>query len=145
MLLPASTSAQPERESRTPFEGRAHPLAGTVLLIDDEEGVRAVAGQMFGAFGLKTLTAADGVEGLDLFKKHQAEIALVLLDLTMPRMGGEETLFHIRAIAPQLPVILTSGYNESAIPALASDERVCFLQKPFSLAALRKQISRMLS
>ena len=146
LLLPASTATLPERESRTPFDGsRAHPLAGTVLLIDDEEGVRGVAGQMFGAFGLKTLTAADGVEGLALFKKHQAEIALVLLDLTMPRMGGEETLAHIRVIAPQLPVILTSGYNESAIPALASDERVCFLQKPFSLAALRKQISRMLS
>ncbi|MEZ0217293.1 MAG: CHASE domain-containing protein [Rariglobus sp.] len=145
LLLPAASAPRPPRESLAPFESRAHPLAGTVLLIDDEEGVRAVAEQMFGAFGLKTLTAADGVEGLALFKQHQAAIALVLLDLTMPRMGGEEVLRHIRTLAPQLPVILTSGYNESSVPALATDDRVSFLQKPFSLAALRKQISLMLS
>ncbi len=145
LLLPAASSPLPKHESHAPFEGRSHPLAGTVLLIDDEEGVRAVAEQMFGAFGLKTLTAADGVEGLALFKQHQAAIALVLLDLTMPRMGGEEVLRHIRTLAPQLPVILTSGYNESSVPALATDDRVSFLQKPFSLAALRKQISLMLS
>jgi PAS domain S-box-containing protein len=145
LLLPAATAAQPARESRAPFEDRTHPLAGTVLLIDDEDGVRGVAEQMFAAFGLKTLTACDGVEGLDLFKKHQPEIALVLLDLTMPRMSGDETLRHIRVLAPKLPVILMSGYNESAVPELATDDRVSFLQKPFTLAALRKQISRMLS
>jgi two-component system, cell cycle sensor histidine kinase and response regulator CckA len=145
LLLPAATATQPARESRSPVEPRAHPLAGTVLLIDDESGVRGVAEQMFAAFGLKTLTAGDGVEGLDLFKKHQPEIALVLLDLTMPRMSGDETLRHIRKLAPQLPVILMSGYNESAVPELATDDRVSFLQKPFTLAALRKQISRMLN
>jgi two-component system, cell cycle sensor histidine kinase and response regulator CckA len=145
LLLPTASSPQSKRESHTPFEGRVHPLAGTVLLIDDEEGVRGVAEQMFAAFGLKTLTAADGVEGLELFIRHKDKIALVLLDLTMPRMGGEETLRHIRTHAPHLPVILTSGYNESSVPALATDERVSFLQKPFSLTALRKQISRMLT
>ena len=145
LLLPAACAPQPARESRAPFENRVHPLAGTVLLIDDEEGVRGVAEQMFAAFGLKTLTACDGVEGLELFRKHQPCISLVLLDLTMPRMSGEETLRNIRAIAPQLPVILTSGYNESAVPQLSTDDRVSFLQKPFSLAALRKQISQMLS
>ena len=143
LLLPAATSPAP-KESRTPFEGRAHPLAGTALLIDDEEGVRAVAEQMFAAFGLKTLVAADGIEGLELFNRHKDDISLVLLDLTMPRMSGEETLGRIRAIAPRLPVILTSGYNESAVTQLGADEYVSFLQKPFSLAALRKQISRCL-
>jgi two-component system, cell cycle sensor histidine kinase and response regulator CckA len=145
LILPATCSPQPARESRVPFENRAHPLAGTVLLIDDEEGVRGVAEQMFAAFGLKTLTACDGQEGLELFQKHQAQIALILLDLTMPRMSGEETLRHIRKLAPQLPVILMSGYNESAVQELATDDCVSFLQKPFSLAALRKQISQMLS
>ncbi len=145
LLLPASNTLVQSRESHTPFETRPHPLAGTVLLIDDEDGVRAVADQMFRTFGLKTLTAADGAEGLDLFQRHQASIALVLLDLTMPRMSGEETLRAIRALAPHLPVILMSGYNQSAVPELATDDRVSFLQKPFSLAALRKQISRMLT
>jgi PAS domain S-box-containing protein len=145
LLLPGASTPAPERSNLPARETRVHPLAGTVLLIDDEDGVRDVAEQMFGAFGLKTLTAANGVEGLELFQLHQDKIALVLLDLTMPRMNGEETLRHLRVLAPQLPVILMSGYNESAVPQLATDPRVSFLQKPFSLAALRKQISQMLS
>ncbi|HEY9247490.1 MAG TPA: CHASE domain-containing protein, partial [Rariglobus sp.] len=144
LLLPESTTAAPGPESRSPFENRAHPLAGTVLLIDDEEGVRGVSEQMFRSCGLKTLTAADGLDGLALFKQHREEISLVLLDLTMPRMSGEETLRNLRALAPQLPVILMSGYNQSAVPELGTDGRISFLQKPFSLQALRKQISKML-
>ncbi|CAM2994482.1 CHASE domain-containing protein [Rariglobus hedericola] len=144
LLLPVASSPQVVRESRQPFEARAHPLAGTVLLIDDETGVRAVAEQMFRTFGLKTLTAADGIEGIELFKAHQSDVALVLLDLTMPRLSGVDTLRALRVLAPQLPVILMSGYNESAVPELGTDDRVSFLQKPFSLQALRKQISKML-
>jgi PAS domain S-box-containing protein len=144
LLLPATSAPRSERESRPPLETRPHPLAGTVLLIDDEEGVRAVAEQMFRSFGLKTFIAADGIEGIELFKKHQAGISLVLLDLTMPRMSGEETLRSLRSLAPQLPVILTSGYNQSAVPELATDDHVSFLQKPFSLQALRTQIAKML-
>jgi PAS domain S-box-containing protein len=144
LLLPAATRPAPEKEIRPPVETRDRPLSGTVLLIDDEEGVRAVAEQMFCSFGLKTFIAADGKEGFELFKQHQATISLVLLDLTMPRMSGEETLRAIRAISPRLPVILTSGYNESAIPELATDPHVSFLQKPFSMQALRAQIAAML-
>jgi two-component system, cell cycle sensor histidine kinase and response regulator CckA len=146
LVLPPSKSVPPATAtgSRPPLESRAHPLAGTVLLIDDEEGVRGVADQMFQSLGLKTLTAADGVEGLELFGKHQADIALVLLDLTMPRMSGEETLRQLRALAPQLPVILMSGYNESAVSGFADDPKLSFLQKPFSLQVLHRQISRIL-
>ena len=144
LLLPATVATLADRESRSPFDHHTLPFSGTVLLIDDETGVRSVAEQMFQAFGLKTLTAADGIEGLELFTGNQAEIALVMLDLTMPRMSGEETLRRIRALAPKVPVILMSGYNESAIPELVTDEHVSFLQKPFSLEAVRQQISQML-
>ena len=144
LLLPAATAPKPDRESRSPFDTRPHPLSGSVLLIDDEEGVRSVAEQMFQSLGLKTLIAADGVEGLELFQKHQAEITLVLLDLTMPRLSGAETLRALRALAPLLPVVLMSGYNASSIPELGTDESLSFLQKPFSLQALRKQINKLL-
>ena len=145
LLLPAASTPPSQRENPSPLETRAHSIAGTVLLIDDEDGVRAVAEQMFLSFGLKTLTAADGAEGIDLFIKHQAVISLVLLDLTMPHMSGEETLRALRVLSPQLPVILMSGYNQSSVPELATDDRVSFLQKPFSLQALRTQISKMLN
>lgn len=147
LLLPAIAAETPvERasDSRPPLDPRARPLAGTVLLIDDEEAVRIVAHQMFATLGLKVLIAADGVEGVELFKRNLSDISLVLLDLTMPRMTGVETLHAIRALAPHLPVILMSGYNQSAVPDLATDAYVVFLQKPFSLQALRQQISRML-
>ena len=144
LLLPAATAPQVDRESRSPFETRPHPLAGSVLLIDDEEGVRSVAEQMFQSLGLKTLIAADGVEGLELFKANQADITLVLLDLTMPRLNGVDTLRALRALAPRLPVVLMSGYNQNSIPELATDDCLSFLQKPFSLHALRKQISKLL-
>ena len=145
LLLPAASTPAVARVSTPPFDTRAQPIAGTVLLIDDEDGVRAVAEQMFVTLGLKTLTAADGAEGVELFIKNQAAISLVLLDLTMPRMNGEESLRAIRLLAPNMPVILMSGYNQSAVPELASDDRVSFLQKPFSLQALRTEISKMLN
>jgi len=145
LLLPATSAQELEDEASTTSETHGRPFAGTILLIDDEEGVRAVAEQMFSNLGLKTVVAADGEEGIERFKQHQPDICLVLLDLTMPRMSGAETLRALRLIAPRLPVILMSGYNESSIPELGTDDLVAFLQKPFSLHSLRTQIGRMLS
>ena len=144
LLLPATTTPGIERETPLATEASARPLSGTVLLVDDEDGVRSVAEVMLRTLGLQTLIAVDGMEGVIQFKKHQPVISLVLLDLTMPRLGGEQTLRAIRALAPRLPVILMSGYNQSAVLELRTDDHVSFLQKPFSLHALRTQISQML-
>ncbi len=114
---------------------------GTVLIIDDEEPVREVTAHMFTLFGMKALTACDGVEGLEIFRQHQADITFILLDLTMPRMNGEETLRDIRALSTDVPVILISGYNRTTLTSpLASSTTVAFLQKPFTIATLIDQI-----
>ena len=144
LLLPASDAAAEHLLSRAPF---ATPAArtGTVLIVDDEESVRTVAVQMFSMMGMYPLTACDGVEAMKVFQRHQKEIRLIVLDLTMPRMNGEETLRKIRALSPDVPVILTSGYNRTALPpSLTSDPTVSFLQKPFSMSALIEQIDLML-
>jgi len=145
LLLPASETARIERKrSRAPFATGAI-REGTVLIIDDEEAVRTMTAHMFTMIGMKPLTACDGVEGLEVFRSHQAEINLIILDLTMPRMGGEETLGEIRALSPAVPVIITSGYNRTTLTSpLATAPTVSFLQKPFALASLLEQIDQVM-
>jgi two-component system cell cycle sensor histidine kinase/response regulator CckA len=109
--------------------------SGTVLVVDDEAHVRTITELMLTQFGLTVLTATDGLEGVRSVTEHD-HIDLVLMDLTMPRMGGHEALSQMRSRRPDLPVILTSGYNEA--DALKANELtdIGFLQKPFELTEL---------
>ncbi|MCA9712422.1 MAG: response regulator, partial [Myxococcales bacterium] len=85
---------------------------GTVLLVDDDDVVRTVGQRMIERCGLQVLTARNGVDGLQVFEAHQAQIACVVLDLTMPVMGGGPMLRQLHRIDPGLPVVLCSGYSE---------------------------------
>ena len=124
------------------------PLAGgsgVILLVEDEPTVRAILRQGLEIAGFKVLEAEDGVEGFGVFARHRSAISLVLLDLTMPRMGGEEVFREIHKLAPEIPVVLMSGYSEQeATSALASEGLAGFLAKPCSikdaLAVLRKAL-----
>jgi len=82
----------------------------TVLLIDDEEIVQKTTARLLERHGYTVLVGADGEEGLEIFRREQERISLVLLDLSMPRMSGEEVLAKLRALAPEIPVILFTGY-----------------------------------
>ena len=118
---------------------------GVILLVDDEPAVRAVLRQGLERAGFQVLEAGDGVEGLGAFTRHRAAISLVLMDLTMPRMGGEEVFAEIHRLAPEVPVVLMSGYGEhEATSALAHHGLAGFLSKPCSirdaLAAVRKAL-----
>ena len=91
------------------------PRGGTILLVDDDPAVRHVAAQMLDGLGFKVLTAADGREGLEVFRQHDGEMDCVILDLTMPEMGGEEVFRELRRLRSDLCVILSSGYNEEDV------------------------------
>jgi PAS domain S-box-containing protein len=118
---------------------------GTVLLVDDEETIRALAGRMLERLGFKVLTAADGREGLELFRTHQDEIVLTILDLTMPHMNGEEAFREIRAISPEARVLMSSGYAENEIVSrFAGKGTAGFIQKPYTLATLRERVGTAL-
>ncbi len=109
----------------------------TVLVVDDEAGVRNMARAMVESLGLSVLLAADGEEGVQAFQKHADEISLVLLDMTMPRMSGEEAFRQIRQIRPDAKVILSSGYDEEDTMGHAACEgSVGFLKKPYELQSL---------
>ncbi|MGB5421147.1 MAG: PAS domain S-box protein [Desulfobacterales bacterium] len=127
----------------------AEPLlkgAGTVLLVDDEEIIIAVGSQMLRRLGYGVLTAAGGREALQKCKRHHARISLVILDLIMPDLGGAETCTLLKAVNPDLKILLSSGYsfngNSSDIVKSGCDG---FIQKPFDLNTLSQKIKDIVS
>jgi len=111
---------------------------GTVLLVDDERTIRVLGARMLSRLGFKVLLAADGREALEVYGEHGDEIVLVLLDLTMPRLDGEETFRELVRLDPAVRVLMSSGYTESDITSrFAGKGPVGFLQKPYTLALLQ--------
>ena len=118
---------------------------GTVLIADDEDGVRAVGEEMLARMGFGVLAAADGREAVEVFGAHADEIDCVLLDLTMPRMDGEQAFGELRRIRPDVTVILCSGYNEQdATRRFAGKGLAGFVQKPYGMEELREKLMDVL-
>ncbi len=107
---------------------------GTVLVVDDDQGVLAIARRVLSSQGYKVLTAVNGVEGVDCFRANQSEIRLVLMDMTMPQMNGLAAMQRIRALGSDVPVLLSSGYGASA--AVHSSDFSGVLPKPYSFSEL---------
>jgi CheY-like chemotaxis protein/anti-sigma regulatory factor (Ser/Thr protein kinase) len=142
VLLPVSTvpaTAEP-LSAESPSAG-----AGRVLLADDEEDVRGVVHAMLETLGYEVIEARDGLEAVEIFRRRAAEIDLVILDLVMPRLSGEVALGQIRQIAPAVPAILVSGYDESGrILEIVAAGFGGFLQKPFRRQDLGKKVRELL-
>jgi CheY-like chemotaxis protein len=118
---------------------------GTVLVIEDEPDVRHMAKAMLTRIGFTVLEATDGVEAMEIFSQHQDNIRCVLSDLSMPRMDGWETLAALRKLSPDIPVILSSGYDEAQVMADEHPDRPnAFLGKPYQLKGLRETVNRVL-
>jgi CheY-like chemotaxis protein len=119
---------------------------GLVLVIDDEETVRAVAARILESLGFAPLTAPDGAEGVRVFREHAGTLRLVLLDLTMPHMNGEETFRELCRINPGVPVVLMSGFTEKdTIDRFAGKELAGFIQKPFDRKRLQAKLHAVLT
>ncbi|MEZ4663449.1 MAG: response regulator [Caldilineaceae bacterium] len=121
------------------FAAAAEPLlsAQLVLIIDDEEVVRETAEDMLASLGYRTLSAANGYDGLAVFEQHQEQIHMVLLDVVMPGINGLETLQKLRTLSDHAPVVLCSGYSNSAMPdAVLRHPTTHFLAKPYTISQL---------
>ncbi len=114
--------------------------SGGALVVDDEADVRELVEIMLGRFGFQVLAAEDGNQGVEAFRKHADQIDVVLLDLTMPGMGGEEALAEIRRIRPDQRVVLMSGYNEEFVASRFADAISSFVQKPFTQEVLQEAL-----
>jgi two-component system cell cycle sensor histidine kinase/response regulator CckA len=145
VLLP--TSEQPVLTGeRSPQVADVWRGGGTVLVVDDEEGVRSVAGKALEMAGFAVVTAADGYAGVELFRTHANEVVAVLLDMTMPRMSGEEVFRAIRTLRPDVKVILSSGYNEQETICLFQSKGLAgFIQKPYQPHTLLKKMREVLA
>jgi len=119
--------------------------SGTALVIDDEETVREIASAMLKERGFSVVTANDGVEGVEMFRQYKEQITIVLLDMTMPRMNGEQCFSELRRISPDVRVLLSSGYNEQdATDHFAGKGLAGFIQKPYSANFLTEKIQSIL-
>jgi len=141
IFLPAS--ATHARASNPPFDPAALQVAlrGTVLLVDDEDAVRQVTAQALSSLGLTALVAPDGHAALRIYEERAGEIDLVLLDLTMPGLTGEETLRRLRELNPAVRVVIMSGYSESETMQRCGSQAITgYLPKPFELAELLERL-----
>jgi PAS domain S-box-containing protein len=115
--------------------------SGTVLLVDDEESVRALGRDMLKELGFSVLTAENGVVALEIFRESKEEILCVILDLTMPRMDGEQTFCELRRMKPDVRVIMSSGYNQMEVTQKFVGKGLAgFIQKPYSLVGLGQKL-----
>ncbi len=119
---------------------------GTVLIVDDEETILAIGREMLQLCGFDVICAKDGIEAVEIYQQRAADIDCVLLDLTMPRMGGKETFRELRRINPQVKVILSSGYNEQEVTQnFVGKGLTGFIQKPYQMSGLEAKLKEILS
>ena len=140
ILFPAGTKPA-ELFNEMPSSAKEWRGSGTVLLVDDEETIRALGSEMLKELGYQVVTAEDGRQGLEIFKSRD-DIALVILDLTMPHLDGEQCFRAMRQVDPKVKVIMSSGFNEQEIThKFAGKGLAGFIEKPYKLSTLREVLS----
>jgi two-component system cell cycle sensor histidine kinase/response regulator CckA len=116
----------------------------TVLLVDDEPLLRKTGAHMLASLGCRVVLAEDGLEGVARYQEHHEQLGLVLLDMVMPKMGGQAAFEAMRAIDDRVPIILCSGYAaETAVRKMLEQGLTGFLAKPYRLAQLTELLERI--
>ncbi|MBU2515789.1 response regulator [bacterium] len=119
---------------------------GLILVVDDEEIVRSLAEEILEECGYTIITAENGLQAVEIFREKQAEIKLVVLDLIMPKMSGNEAYKKIKKIDPKVKVLLVSGFKQDDRIQTVLDMGITgFLQKPYDLYALANAVKKCLS
>lgn len=141
MLFPAAE--QPLPASATASGAGTWRGEGLVLLVDDEESVRATGGRMLERLGFEVITAMHGQEAIPLAQSHIERLACIVMDLTMPHMDGDETSSALRKQFPRIPIVLSSGYSEQDLADRFADRGFAgFIQKPYTLDILRATMEK---
>ena len=144
VYLPIAAQALAAAEAGAPAVG---PSRGseTVLVAEDEEGVRDLARNLLEAFGYRVLEAADPDEAMAVSRRHVGPVDLLLTDVIMPGISGRELADRLRAERPALKILYMSGYTDRAIVHHGVlDPDVAFLEKPFAAADLRRKVREVL-
>ncbi len=142
LFLPATANEVVEEEAPSCHITKGHE---TILLVDDEEAIISVTGEILEILGYTVITASSGKEAIDTYKAQKDRIDLVILDMVMPGMGGGETFDRLKEINADIKVILSSGYSITG-RATQIMERGCrsFIQKPFNINEISSKIREIL-
>jgi PAS domain S-box-containing protein len=144
LLLPAAKRA--DKDSGKPQAAEDLHGSGLVLVVDDEPMVRNIAKATLERHGYTVMLAEHGQEAVDIFRKIGTDVQLVLVDLTMPVMGGEETVRRLKAMNGSVRILLSSGFNEvEAVQRFTGKGLAGFIQKPYTAAALAKKVKMALA
>ena len=144
LRLPVSAASEPEPvPPHLAPPPRPEPVrdVARVLVVDDEQAVRDLVVAVLEDDGFAIEVAEHGRQAVEVVRRLGDQLTAVVMDMTMPEMGGAEAIEHIRALQPALPVLLMSGYSEDSVSALAPDG---FLSKPFAVADLRQALGQLL-
>lgn len=157
LYFPAATSESAVRTSpvvnsvqkstAAPATGKSscdRPPARRLLLVDDEESVRDIAYYILVSLGYEVDTAGDGREALERFRVDPVRYHAAIIDLTMPGLSAQELLPALRALRPDFPILLLSGYSEEDTAPLLTGKHTGFLPKPFNAAALNEKLDALL-
>ena len=140
--LPASDNIMTTQD---PAPSKQVQGSESVLLVDDEEVIIDISKEFLEVLGYTVLTARSGQEAIETYRREPEKIDVVIIDMIMPMMNGEETIQHLKAINPNVKIILSSGYSIDG-KALEIMNRGCsgFIQKPYGLNELSQTIRKAL-
>jgi len=143
LYLPA-TDKEPLK-SQSDSQGEIITGKERILLVDDEEKILDIGKQLLEVLGYEVLTAENGKKAIEIFSKEKNNLALIVLDMIMPGMGGRETFAALRKISPDIKVLLASGYSiDGEASEIMAQGCNGFIQKPFSIKRLSKKIREVL-
>ena len=146
VLIPALERSISKINHRLKEQDNSWQGSGTILLVDDEETIRALGKEMLNLLGFDVVTAEDGRQALEVFRANESDIVAVVLDLTMPHMDGVETYRELRQIDKDVRVVLASGYSENDISEQFAGKGLAgVIQKPFQFPELREKLKKALS
>jgi DNA-binding NtrC family response regulator len=132
--------------SATPPEKTAPKVEGAILVVDDDKDFLEITVEILRINGLNPIAASGAARALEIYRKLKNEIVLVILDMMMPEVDGVETFRLLRAINPDVKVIVCSGYSiDESARTVINDGAVGFLQKPFEISTLLSTISDVLT
>lgn len=145
IYLPVHQRVFPTQAAKMPVRGDLPGGIETILVIEDEKSIRDSLQSILMMNGYHVLTASDGEKGILTFREHQKEIALVVSDMGLPRLGGEGVFRGIKALDPQARIILASGFLDPQLRSeLSAEGALHFVQKPFSLFDMLKKIREVI-
>jgi CheY-like chemotaxis protein len=116
-----------------------------ILVVDDEPSIRSLARDMLEAHGYSVLLAEDGAQAINVYKQHNGDIKLVVLDMIMPKMGGHETFLELKKLNDDVKVLLSTGYSQDGKAQDIMESGVMgFVQKPYRVSTLLSKVRTVL-